>query len=135
MAPTHDGTRAPECRAPRWLVRLANATALYPLFLLGSLYGQWLVSWWILGHRPRPSLDDPKDLVGASWLCDGNVLALVGFVPMVGATALLNTVFFCAHREPSLRLCLRILGILGLWIGTLLFLRADPWRVVEWLVD
>jgi hypothetical protein len=66
MAPTHDGARLLEHRAPRWLVRLANATALYPLFLLGSLFGQCII---------------------------------------------------------------------GLWIGTLRFLRADPWRVVEWWVD
>ncbi len=35
-------------------------TSLYPFLILACFYATWLTAWWILGHRPRPSLDDPQ---------------------------------------------------------------------------
>ena len=124
-----------EPRASRALVFFANITAVYPLFALGALYGQWLLSWWILGRQPRPSLDDPKYIVGASWLHDIVGLALIGCVPMALVAAALNTAYFCAHSRPGLRLSLRIVGIVGLWIGALVLLRSDPGLVGSWWLD
>lgn len=122
-------------RASRTLVLLADITAVYPVFALGALYGQWLLSWLILGHQPRPSIDDPKYIDGASWMHDITAFALIGCLPMALVTAVVNTVYFCAHSNPGLRLSLRIVGIVGLWIGALLLLRSDIGLVVSWWLD
>ncbi len=34
----------------------------YPALLVGSFYGLWLVAALVLGHPPRPMLDDPKSI-------------------------------------------------------------------------
>ena len=49
----------------RWggmLARVAAALCLYPLILVASLYATWFMAWAELGHRPVPSLDDPKSI-------------------------------------------------------------------------
>ncbi len=119
----------------RTLVVAANVTAAYPLLLLAAIYGQWLLSWLMLGHQPRPSIDDPKDIVGASWMSSVTGLALVNFVPASCAAAVLNTMHFCSHENPGLRSSLRIVAILGLWVGAFLLLRADPGSVWSWWID
>ena len=134
-------TQALECEhrtdssASRSLVVLANTTAAYPLLALGALYGQWLVSWWSLGHQPRPSLDDPKYIVGASWMHDITCLALMGCVPVGCGAAILNTLHFVRHQSSGLRLSVRTSAIAGLWLGALLLLRSDPGLVVCWWLD
>ncbi len=40
--------------AARW------ASALQPVIVLLYLYATWATAWCVLGHLPRPSLDDPK---------------------------------------------------------------------------
>ena len=37
---------------------------IYPLLPLIGLYVTWLTAWWMLGHRPRSSIDDPKSIGG-----------------------------------------------------------------------
>jgi hypothetical protein len=34
--------------------------SFYPVLLVCSLYATWFTAWYVLGHRPRSSLDDPK---------------------------------------------------------------------------
>lgn len=135
MAQTSLRERPGGHRAPRTLVLLANITALYPVFALVTLHGQWCLAWWVLGHQPRPSLDDPKYIDGASWMHDITAVALLGYVPMALVTAVLNTAFFCAHSHPGLRLSLRVVGIVGLWIAVPLILRSDHGLVVSWWLD
>ncbi len=48
---------------------------IYPLLLVASFYGCWLVAYMTLGHPPRPSLDDPKSI--------GGVMNLVYIIPGV----------------------------------------------------
>jgi hypothetical protein len=36
------------------------ASSLQPAVVLFYLYATWATAWCVLGHRPRPSLDDPK---------------------------------------------------------------------------
>lgn len=44
----------------RGAVRLLRAVVwLYPVILIAAFYATWLVAWFVLGHMPRPSLDDP----------------------------------------------------------------------------
>ncbi len=106
---------------------------LYPLLLVGSLYGTWLVAWYSLGHRPRPSLDDPKSIGPAVDVCYPLFsLLLVGF-----PAALLFGLFYqllAAGRPWPLKTFFALLTI-GIWSMTIVFLRWDPWLVAEWYLD
>ena len=124
--------RAPPSRVLRFL---AYVTAAYPLFILASLYGQWLLSWWILGHRPVPSLDDPKSIDGASWMHLITYLALGGFVPAGCGARVFNTFYAINRRLWRFRLVRHIAVIGALWLGTFLSLRWDPGHVLYWWFD
>lgn len=122
-------------RRSRFLSVLALATTLYPLFVFVSLYGQWLLSWLVLGHRPVPSMDDPKYIDGASWMHVITGVALIGFLPVGCMALILNTVHMAYHRLPAIRVLWRVLLLVGLWMGAVLILRWDPGRVVYWWLD
>jgi hypothetical protein len=118
----------------RALVFFANVTAAYPLVLLGSLYGQWFLSWWLIGHRPQPMVDDPKWIEGANVMMLVTFGALLGFVPAgVGALAL-NTWYAVSHRLRGPRLLVRMTVIAVLWLGTIVLL-FWPAPVLEWWLD
>ena len=123
-------------RSPsRWLAFFAHATAAYPLLLLGSLYGEWLLSWWVLGHRPRPSLDDPKSIDATIWMHIVTYLALRGFAPAGCVAVVLNTLYAINHRVRGSRLLVRVAVIAALWLGTFALLRWDPGLVLFWWFD
>ena len=121
--------------ASRWITILAHFTTGYPLLLLGSLYGQWLLSWWVLGHVPRPSLDDPTSINGASWMHVFTYFAFVGFVPAGCGAVICNAMYALNHRLRGFRLALRVIFIVVIWIGTFTLLRWDPARVGYWWID
>ena len=49
-----DYARPPTQTPPRLLKHLANGLIAYPLLPILSLYAQWLLSWYMLGHRQIP---------------------------------------------------------------------------------
>ena len=122
-------------RPSRALAFLAHATLLYPLFLLGALYGQWLLSWLALGHRPQPSLDDPKFINGASWMHGITLWALTGFIPAGCVGAVLNVLYVVDQRFGLRRAFTRVVLLVSLWVGTVFLLRWDPGRVLYWWLD
>ncbi|MCU0865567.1 MAG: hypothetical protein MUC36_17415 [Planctomycetes bacterium] len=121
----------------RLLTVLANATAAFPLLLIAALYGQWLLSWLLLGHRPVPSIDDPKYIGGASWMSFVTGIALVGFLPVGCLALLLNALHAVVQPQPwpLQRQLMRVVATVTLWFATLVLLRSDPGRVVEWWFD
>jgi hypothetical protein len=126
----------PTHRPPSRVLRFfAHATAAYPVILLGALYGQWLLSWWMLGHRPQPSLDDPKYIDGANWMHIVTCFALLGFLPAACAAVTLNALYVVGHRLRGFRLFVRIAVVSTLWLGTFLLLRWDPGFVLYWWID
>jgi hypothetical protein len=113
----------------------ANVTGAYPLLLLGSLYGQWLLSWWVIGHRPQPMVDDPKWIDGANEMMLVTFCAMMGFVPAgLGALAL-NVWYVVRRRLRGSPLLVRIIVIAVLWLGTVVLLLCDPASVLEWWFD
>jgi len=72
---------------------LASALLLYPLLVLASLSGEWLLARLALGHPPRPSADDPKQIAGSRWLHGITALAVLGILPAGGSGA-------CLDRDP-----------------------------------
>lgn len=118
----------------RMLAFFAHGTLAYPLICLGALYSQWLLSWWVLGHPPRPSLDDPVTIPGASWVHPITALFLIGYLPAAFATVSVNAVYLA--RCTSMR-AYPIQGMLFLvlWVGAFVFLQVDPGNVLYWWLD
>src|SRR5215218_1910999 len=83
----------------RVLAFFANVTLAYPLLLISALYGEWLLAWHALGHVPRASLDDPKDVEGSSWMHLPAGLLLMGFVPAAVAAMFCNAFYLARHRH------------------------------------
>lgn len=119
----------------RWLPLLAHASLVYPVFPAILLYGEWVLAWYMLGHIPRPSLDDPKFIDGSSWMHPLFFLAFLGLMPVFFVALPLNT-FYLANNQMGWRhRALRIVAFLFLWAGLVVLLVADPGHVVYWWLD
>jgi hypothetical protein len=111
------------------------------VLLLSSLYATWLTAWFVLGHRPRPSLDDPKFISplvsfphGLTWLL------IVGIVPAL--TICIIFVLVSAYLCISRRERGWVVGTMSvlvvpplLWSSALVVLGWDPGNVVYWFMD
>ena len=108
----------------------------YPITLVASFYLTWLIAWSILGHAPRPSLDDPKHI--SNWLAVPyyiTVLLLIGF-PAASLGGIAATVWFGVVRKVRYSVILIWLGTLMLlWVAAIIFLRWDPLQVGNWFMD
>ncbi|MBL8820524.1 MAG: hypothetical protein JNL58_31160 [Planctomyces sp.] len=120
----------------RLIVVAAAAVVGFPLFSLTLVFMFWLFAWKHLGHRPIPYVDDPKGL-GSGFAVAQIVVSLLVIVTPVAVFAtlmgLLGGLFV-----PIGRLRTRALVLLYYIIqNVLLFMlvRADPFRVIEWLAD
>jgi hypothetical protein len=119
----------------RWLDVLANATAFYPLLVCASLYGFWCTAWWQLGHPPRPSWDDPKDVAGTAWLHELSELLLAGLLPGFLALVVVQVARVLRdHRQPWRALGRAAVGC-AVWAGAFVLLAADPGDVLLWFFD
>jgi hypothetical protein len=124
---------APHAPRELWVAFAANIGLVYPLFPLGLLYGQWFLSWYMLGHAPRPDWDDPKFISGASWMHPVTTIALLGMFPAAGGALAFNTLHVVINRVRGIRLMLRIVGVPLLWLGTIALPRYHPMVLVWWL--
>jgi hypothetical protein len=115
---------------------LTLASWLYPIALIASFYATWAIAWAMLGHMPRPSMDDPKYISG--WVdvpYTTTLLLMIGFpAALVGAVSW--TAWTGVQQKLSrLTKASVLILLITLWIGTISFLRADPWQVVYWFGD
>lgn len=119
------------------LTRLAYA---YPVLMLASLYTTWLVAWAVLGHPPRPSLDDPKNI---STLVDiPYFVTMFLIIAMPGAMVLAVGLTPLHFRTPGGskgtivgKTTVALLILAALWAVTIAVCRLDPWNVSMWYVD
>lgn len=121
--------------APRLLTVVARVTLLFPLLFLSSLYGEWLLASFVLGHPPRPSIDDPKDVPLASIAHWGVMIGFVAMLPICLAALFLNTWDASARKLGEGVAAARAVLILGLLVGTFAWLWWDPGRVAYWWMD
>jgi len=135
MTQFSDGLHDDSHSKSSWLPILADLTLVCPLFLVVLLYGEWLLAWWILGHMPIPSLDDPKYIDGSSWMHPVVALALLVSVPAFFAALLLNALNSAINPTGWRRGVVRIAAFLLFWAGTPTLLRLDPGGVVYWWLD
>jgi hypothetical protein len=122
-------------RRPRLLRFLADATLLYPFFVVGSLYGQWLLSWHMLGHMPIYMTDDPKYISGASWMHLVTAIALLGIMPVACAALACNCAHICRDRSSAAQASFRVCSLVGLWLGMVITIVRDPHGILEWWLD
>lgn len=110
--------------------------AAWPVLILAGIYGEWLVAWAILGHRPMPppSPDDPKAILGMAH--NAMTLAMVSW-PLGMMLGLGSIVILWITRRGVWRTVLWTMALLGIWVGLITLQRWDPLglRVVEWFAD
>ena len=112
----------------------------YPLVFAAGPYLTWLAAWACLGHRPRPSLDDPKYIGLAVDVPYFLSAALTMAVPVAIGLGLIVAVAagLRAGKTSSAKLGLTsfaLMALVSLWAGVIVFLRADPWQVLNWYWD
>jgi hypothetical protein len=108
------------------------ASSLQPAVVLSYLYVTWATAWWVLGHRPRPSLDDPKfisPVVDAPYEMFAFSLIL-GWMICACTGLLLSAV--CLARRRDMR---PLLAIPFAWMAGYLALAWDPLSVLVWYFD
>jgi hypothetical protein len=119
----------------RWLDVLANATALYPLLVCAAVYGFWCTAWWQLGHPPRPSLDDPKDVAGTAWLHELSELFLAGLLPGFLTLVVVQVARTLRDHRERWRALGRAAMACAVWFGAGWLLTKDPGDVLLWYFD
>jgi len=105
----------------------------YPSLLVAAFYGTWLMAWFVLGHMPRPWIDDPKSISIAVY-----VPYVWAGILLVGcpAAALAGVVIQLSIPQRSLtRRVLRCTVMVLLWGATIAFLRGDPMFIGKWYID
>jgi len=108
------------------------ASSLQPAVVLLYMYVTWATAWCVLGHRPRPYLDDPKfispivdapyDMFAFSFKLGWMICAYNGF--------LLTAVCFALRRN----IC-PLLALPFAWLASYLALIWDPLGVLSWYFD
>ena len=111
----------------------------YPVLVVVSFYLTWFVAWAVLGHMPRPNLDDPKYiglLVDIPYcVCTLLLMGVPGVMPL---SALMAPIALARQAAPGARLArglIALSALILLWAAALWFLHADPWDVVTWYFD
>ncbi|MDE0864736.1 MAG: hypothetical protein OSA98_13180 [Rubripirellula sp.] len=105
---------------------------LYPVLVLVSLYGTWLLAWVALGSIPVPMRDDPKgiSMITLPYIMT-NVLLMVA--PVGCIAGVLGQ--FLYHGRTMMFRFLHAGGVALLWFGSFSLVGWDPGRVVEWFFD
>jgi hypothetical protein len=127
-------------KAHKFISPLTRFAYAYPILMLASLYTTWFVAWAVLGHSPRPSLDDPKYI---STLVDiPYVLTMLLIIGIPGAMILgsgLTPLHLWADASSKGALVAKtgfaLLILAALWVATIAVCRLDPWNVSMWYMD
>jgi len=118
-----------------WLGGAATASLFYPLLLCIVLYGEWLCAWAVLGHQPRPSLDDPKSIAVSAYWHNVTAVAFMGLLPVSWVAFALNLLHGIVRKLHWLETLTRVIGVVVAWAIVVGLLYWDPGRVVHWWFD
>lgn len=112
------------------------AAWLFPLLPVICLYGTWLTAWFSLGHRPAPSMDDPKEI--GALVSIAHVITVVSFLygTFVAIAAIPLTLWWARARGFGLTGGAAIaLVLIGIYVCEVGVLRSDPMGVLYWFMD
>lgn len=115
-----------------WGIRLGVA---YPILILGVFHLFYCFAWFSLGHPPRPSLDDPKNISAFLSVC----YLLPSLMLVVSPAVLVGTVGIEIARGglacfDGARL-LRLVFVFMIWVIAFAYVRWDPLRLFDWYMD
>lgn len=133
MNTLHDGTDQRNLATNVPLQTLETIAFLYPVLLLVAFYGTWFSAWFVLGHPPRASLDDPKETLGAIYLASGIIILLEPLGVFAAVISMARRFVYSSYSKRS-GIIFAVLNVM-LWVGVLLLLRSDPNGVVYWWCD
>jgi hypothetical protein len=108
------------------------ASSLQPVVVLFYLYATWVTAWCVLGHCPRPSLDDPKyisPVVEVPYVMFAFSMLFGSLI--CGCTGLLLTVACCVRRSNPVPL----LALPFAWLAGYIAMILDPLGVLYWYMD
>jgi hypothetical protein len=116
----------------RPLARRASASLCFPLVPLALLYGEWLLTWAILGHRPVPGVDEAGTIAGAGWIHGLTLFALVLSWPAPIVALVLNAAHVAVNRPTLLLILARVAAIVLSCLGLYALVRCDPGDIYVW---
>ena len=122
---------------PYWKLALWLAAYAYPVIGACVFYLSWFAAWLVLGHKPRPMLDDPKSIGGLmdiAYLISIVALLTVPVLTPIGFVAS----FICPLNifgTPRTRCAILAAAYIGICVVILLTIKADPGSIVEWWLD
>jgi hypothetical protein len=124
--------------AGRRLTALYWVSLCYPVLVLSSLHVTWFVAWAALGHPPRPSLDDPKDInqILIPYVVTG--ILLVGSpIALIAATGLsvIRVIQGPKGKAGGVRLASLLVNAPTSWVAGWLLLIWDPLDILNWYLD
>jgi hypothetical protein len=108
------------------------ASSLQPAVVLFYLYATWATAWCVLGHCPRPSLDDPKyisPVVEVPYVMFAFSI-FYGWLICAGTGLLLTAV--CSARRSNPR---PLVALPFAWLLGYIALMFDPLGVLYWYMD
>lgn len=108
------------------------ASSLQPAVVLFYLYATWATAWCVLGHRPRPSLDDPKFISAVVEVPYVMFDFSIEFGWMICACTGLLLSAVCLVRRRNIR---PLLALPFAWLASYLALVLDPLGVLYWYMD
>jgi hypothetical protein len=111
---------------------------LYPLVLVGSFYGTWLIAWCELGHMPIPSVDDPNSIGGVTSVFVGLPILVAMLIPGMLALGFVFLFYLRPNGNEQYsypRWWLMLTSYVLLWFVTFWIIRWDPLGVFEWYGD
>src|SRR4051794_33928422 len=119
-----------------WGRLLAVVLAFFPLLLLLSVYGGWVVAWVAIGHRPGFIFDDPEDAGSAVRVAivSAQVLLAAAWPLFIVHVALVGMMFYnhLTPGNPTRRKVAVLVAAVLPWAAAFLLFNVDPGDVLKW---
>ncbi len=124
---------APYLRVAGWLTAFCWG---YPLLFSVVFYGNWLIAWAVLGHRPVLYIDDPASISVANNVFNYLCIAAIVLLPVVLFAGLFLSTLYAILRKWSIPLIVsQCIGYIWWWMLAIALLRGDPIGVMAWFMD
>jgi hypothetical protein len=114
--------------------------ASYPMVVLAALYATWIVGWAALGHPPRPSLDDPKQIgetVDLAYDVTGVVMsgAPLSLLACIVLAITLGLKSIQTKEKSKFRIYPLSVFVVLFWFASFFVLLFEPFNVLGWHFD
>jgi hypothetical protein len=135
FVPIATSPRRTRLRVSAWVA------SFYPVLILLSFYALWVFTWGFLGHRPRPTLDNPVHILGHSSDLEGPFFLLITLVlasPLSFIACMILPVVSIETGQSGGRSTAREFAPLWTlpiaWLSVFAILLCDPIGVFHWFL-